>query len=104
VDQDEHFANALIAFQAYDKQSGVVVDREAYTTSAADGNAIDAGNRIVAASFERNHILSLSGVSVNGNRLLRLNLNKAAADHFVDLFMSYTKHASIHLDTNLIST
>ena len=105
VDQGEHFANALVAFGQYDKTSGCATNLASYTTNCTNnGSSLNAGNRIVAASFERNHILSLSGVSVNGNRLLRLNLNKAADDHFVDLFMSYTKHASIHLDTNLIST
>jgi hypothetical protein len=104
TDQEEHFANALIAFGSYDKEHGVGANRAAYVNTANGANPIDAGNRVVAASFERNHILSLSGISVNGNRLLRLNLNKDAQDHFVDLFMSYTKHASIHLDTNLISS
>jgi hypothetical protein len=105
--QSEHFVNALIAFQQYDKDTGSAVDRLSYTTNPADadeGPRFLAGNRIVAASFERNHVLSLSGVSVNGNRLLRVNLLKDAAGDLVDLFMSYTKHASIHLDTNLIST
>ena len=105
VDEGEHFANALVAFQQYDKTSGCATNLLSYLTNCTnDATSLNAGNKVIATSFERNHILSLSGVSVNGNRLLRLNLNKAAADHFVDLFMSYTKHASIHLDTNLIST
>jgi hypothetical protein len=103
-DQNEHFANALIAFQQYDKSAQPGVNLTSYTRDADGADPFDSGNRVVAASFERNHILSLSGIGVNGNRLLRVNLVKDNSDHIVDMFLSYVKHASVHLDLQLVST
>jgi len=100
----EAFANALIAFQQYDKSSQPGVNLVAYETNSANGAAFDSGNRVIAASFERNHILQLSGIGVNGNRLLRVNLQKPAVNHTVDLFLEYVKYANVHLDLQLIST
>ena len=108
TDNSEHFANALIAWQQFDKSVQPGVSLFGYTTNPADladGPRFNSGNRIVASSFERNHILQLSGIGVNGNRLLRVNLEKeATADHTVDLFLEYVRHANIHLDLQFIST
>lgn len=88
----EQFANALIAFDTFDKEVGV-------TFAEWQG-----ARQVVATSFERHHILQLSGISVNGHRLLRVNLSKAAANHQVDVFLSYVKFLNCHLSSQAVST
>ena len=91
---DEAFANSLIAFNSYDKPCSVT--RAEYTAAA--------GKQVFATSFERHHILQLSGIGVNGSRLLRVNLTKAGNAETVDLFMSYVRFCSVHLDSQTVST
>jgi hypothetical protein len=91
---DEAFVNSLIAFNSYDKPCGV--DRAQFTDAV--------GRQVFATSFERHHILQLSGIGVNGSRLLRVNLTKAGNNETIDLFMSYVRFCSVHLDTQTVST
>jgi hypothetical protein len=91
---DEAFANSLIAFNSYEKPCGVSV---AEFVAAV-------GRQVFATSFERHHVLQLSGIGVNGSRLLRVNLTKAGNDETVDLFMSYVRFCSVHLDSQTVST
>ena len=88
----EQFANALVAFDTFDKECAVAFDEW--------GGA----KQLIATSFERHHILQLSGISVNGHRLLRVNLSKLVANHQVDVFMSYVKFLNVHLDSQAVST